>query len=71
MSRSTTSIKKNITEKGLSVVILSAGSGSRIRSNEPRSLIKIKDDTLINYQVNTIHTSFKKGRSCWCIWCAY
>ena len=60
MNRSTTSIKKNIIEKGLSVVILSAGSGSRIRSNEPRSLIKVKDDTLINHQVKTIHASFKK-----------
>jgi choline kinase len=60
LNRSTTSIKKNITEKGLSVVIISAGAGARIRSNEPRSLIKIKNDYLINHQVNNIYTSFKK-----------
>ena len=59
MNRSTTSIKKNITEKGLSVVILSAGAGSRIRSNEPRSLIKVKDDYLINHQIKAVKSIFK------------
>ena len=59
MNRSTTTIKKSLFNDSISVVIVSAGSGSRIRSNEPRSLIKIKDDTLINHQIEAITDTFK------------
>ena len=60
MKRSTTTIKNSSSsEKNISVVILSAGAGLRIRSNEPRSLIKIKDKTLINHQIEAVCNSFK------------
>lgn len=60
MNRSITTIKSvPIDNKGVSVVILSAGAGLRIRSNEPRSLIKIKNETLINHQINAINSAFK------------
>lgn len=59
MSRSITTIKNISTKsKNISVVISSAGAGLRIKSNEPRSLIKIKDDTLINHQVKAIEGAF-------------
>jgi len=41
------------------VAILSAGVGSRIRSHEPRSLIKIGNKTLIEHQILTIRNCFK------------
>lgn len=60
MSRSITTIRNNSSNtKNISVVILSAGAGLRIRSNEPRSLIKIKEKPLISHQINAIHGSFK------------
>jgi choline kinase len=59
LSRSTTTIKKSLYNDSISVVIVSAGMGSRIRSNEPRSLIKIKDDTLVNHQIQAIADTFK------------
>ena len=40
------------------VAILSAGVGSRIRSHEPRSLIKIGNKTLIEHQILTIRNHF-------------
>ena len=40
------------------VAILSAGMGSRIRSHEPRSLIKIGNKTLIEHQILTIRNHF-------------
>ena len=42
------------------VVLLGAGIGSRIRSHEPRSLIKIENKTLIQHQVTTIRELFKE-----------
>lgn len=60
MSRSITTIKSSPKDtKGISVVILSAGAGLRIRANEPRSLIKINDETLINHQIKAVNNSFK------------
>jgi choline kinase len=61
LSRSTTTIKSPPKgNKGVSVVILSAGGGMRIRSNEPRSLLKIQNETLINHQINSISGVFDK-----------
>jgi L-glutamine-phosphate cytidylyltransferase len=58
LSRSITTIKTLPKDtKGISVVILSAGAGLRIRSNEPRSLIKINNETLINHQIKAIEKS--------------
>lgn len=59
MSRSITTIKSSPKDtKGISVIILSAGAGLRIRSNEPRSLIKINDEPLISHQIRAIDKSF-------------
>ena len=41
------------------VAILGAGVGARIKSHEPRSLIKIGSKTLIEHQLNTIRSSFE------------
>lgn len=58
MSRVTTTIKKNFRDDSISVVILAAGVGSRIRSNEPRSLIKINNQTLLSHQAETLSQTF-------------
>ena len=42
------------------VVLLSAGIGNRIKSNEPRALIPYKDGTLIEHQIKVISNSFNK-----------
>ncbi len=56
-----TSIKKSqINMQDTAVVLLGAGIGSRIRSHEPRSLIKIENKTLIQHQVTTIRELFKE-----------
>lgn len=61
MNRSITTIKaKSKDPKGVSVVLLSAGAGLRIRSNEPRSLIKIKDKTLLSHQIKAIDKSLAR-----------
>ncbi len=41
----------------MSVIILSAGVGSRIKSNEPRSLIKIGTKTLLEHQIDLINNN--------------
>ena len=43
----------------LAVAILSAGSGSRIRSYEPRSLLKIGNESLIDHQIKTVNQCFE------------
>lgn len=52
--------KSNKTEKpeDICVVILSAGVGSRIKSHEPRALLKIRDRTLLDHQINAINGYF-------------
>lgn len=50
----TTKIKTKNNERDIAVIILSAGVGNRIKSNEPRSLLKIGDKALIEHQINTI-----------------
>lgn len=42
----------------ISVIILSAGIGSRIKSYEPRSLIKIGNKCLLEHQINCINNCF-------------
>lgn len=62
MTRFVTSItkKKDSTfiQEDVAIAILSAGSGSRIRSYEPRSLLKIGNSCLIDHQINTIQQCF-------------
>ena len=62
MARFTTSITKNAEKKGkdrsTTIVILSAGTGSRIKSYEPRSLLRIGNRSLIEHQINTISQCF-------------
>jgi choline kinase len=42
----------------VSVIILAAGAGSRIKSNEPRSLLKIGSHNLIEHQISVINNTF-------------
>lgn len=61
-TKAITTIKKNQEQNkddNISVIILSAGIGSRIKSNEPRSLIKIANNSLIEHQLSLINNSFK------------
>ena len=61
MNRFTTTItekKKNTPPKGISVAILSAGVGNRIKSYEPRSLLKLKGSYLIDHQIKMIKQHF-------------
>jgi len=63
MTRFTTDIKKSNKSKeskfDISIAILSAGCGKRIKSYEPRSLLKINGDTLINHQIKTLNQVFE------------
>jgi|TARA_R110000765_G_scaffold137541_4_gene237145 choline kinase len=64
MQRNITSITKTEKRKSrsgrkITVAILSAGVGSRIKSYEPRSLLKIGNKLLIEHQVNTINQCFE------------
>jgi choline kinase len=52
-------VKSHNNMNDTAVAILSAGVGSRIRSHEPRSLIKIGNKTLIEHQILTIRNYFK------------
>ena len=56
----TTEIRAKNNEKDMAVVILSAGIGNRIKSNEPRSLIKIGNKTLLEHQIDLINNNFEK-----------
>jgi len=51
-------VKSHNNMNDTAVAILSAGVGSRIRSHEPRSLIKIGNKTLIEHQILTIRNHF-------------
>jgi len=57
-SKSVTSIKKSKIKNNISVVILSAGIGARIKSSEPRSLLKIGNQYLIDHQISVINNTF-------------
>lgn len=60
MSRFLTKIKKKkINEGEISVAILTAGKGSKIKSYEPRSLLKLRDKLLIEHQYDTVNNCFK------------
>jgi choline kinase len=54
------STKKIVKPENICVTILAAGIGSRIKSYEPRSLLKIKDKTLIEHQITTINSCFQE-----------
>jgi len=53
----TTSIKSSNNKNDMAIIILSAGIGARIKSNEPRSLIKIGNKTLVEHQIDTINNT--------------
>ncbi len=53
----TSSIREDNNKNDMTIIILSAGIGGRIKSNEPRSLIKIGNKTLIEHQIDTINSS--------------
>lgn len=56
--RFTQEIKKR--EIFIPVAILSAGISSRMKTHEPRSLLKIHNKTLIEYQIETLNDIFKE-----------
>lgn len=61
MSRFLTKIKKKQLDKeSISVALLSAGVGSKIKSYEPRCLLKLEDKTLIEHQQSVINNFFKR-----------
>ncbi len=63
MSRNIRRIKKTelLEEEIISFIILAAGSGKKIKSYEPRSLLKIKSGkTIIENQVSNAINNFKK-----------
>lgn len=47
------------THNSVAIAILSAGIGNRIKSYEPRSLLKIGNKTLIEHQISVINNSFQ------------
>lgn len=60
-----TRFTKKITEppvttlhNSIAIIILSAGVGNRIKSYEPRSLLKIGQTTLIDHQLSVLNNSF-------------
>lgn len=57
-AKSITSIKNQRNKGNLSVIILAAGAGARIKSSEPRSLIKIGHQSLIEHQISIINNTF-------------
>jgi len=62
MPRFVTKITKDTqryVEQDIAIAILSAGAGSRIKSYEPRSLLRIGDKSLIEHQISTIRECFE------------
>ena len=57
MSRFIQKIKKD--KFSTSVAILSAGVGNRIKSYEPRSLLKIGGETLLDHQIKLVNNAFE------------
>ena len=47
------------THNSIAIAILYAGIGNRIKSYEPRSLLKIGNKTLIEHQISVINNSFQ------------
>lgn len=64
MSRFTTNItkKKNkLNNADIAITILSAGVGARIKSYEPRSILKIGSKTLLEHQLEVINKCFSSA----------
>ena len=57
--RSITQVQACNNKQDISIAILSAGIGARIKSYEPRSMIKIGSKTLIGHQINTLEQCFE------------
>lgn len=58
-SKSVTTIRKHKDSENVGFAILSAGVGARIKTYEPRSLIKIREKFLIDHQIDAIKSKFK------------
>lgn len=52
------SVKHKRKKLDIAVAILSAGIGQRIKSHEPRSMLKINNNTLIDNQISVINQCF-------------
>ena len=61
MANRYTKIIKSPPESEICAAILSAGIGKKIRSNEPRSLLKIGPSTLVDHQIKMIDNAFRSS----------
>lgn len=57
-TRNVSSIRLNHQQEPLTIIIPAAGEGTRMKSYGPKSLIKFRDITLLQYQVNLLHKIF-------------
>ena len=57
--RSITQVQTCNNKQDIAVAILSAGIGARIKSYEPRSMIRIGGKTLIEHQISTLQQCFE------------
>ena len=57
--RSITQVQTCNNQQDIAVAILSAGIGARIKSYEPRSMIRIGGKTLIEHQISTLQQCFE------------
>lgn len=61
MNSKFTAAKPSIYSKLLTVLIPGAGSSDRLNLEEPKSLISIKNETLLNYQVRVLNDLFQNA----------
>lgn len=61
MNRYTRRIKRDKSLDNVDTIILTAGVGARVKSYEPRGLLKFKNTTLIEHQIQTISNLIPKS----------
>lgn len=61
MNRYTRKIKRSKFPETVDVIILTAGIGAKVKSCEPRSLLKVNGTTLIEHQITVIQDLFPKS----------
>lgn len=61
MNRYTRKIKREKVLDNVDTVILTAGIGARVKSYEPRGLLKFKNTTLVEHQIQTVNEVLPKS----------
>ena len=61
MNRYTKRIKRDKSLDNSDIIILTAGVGARVKSYEPRGLLKFKNTTLIEHQIQTMNEVMPKA----------